>query len=185
LIDIIIPRLALSPLHYAAYYGYTGLIDFLLSSKRNLSLSEENMLEGLMSFQNPLHGAAFNGNVEAVKLLCEQYPQYHALIAYKFSYDVGQQDKAGRTPLYVSAYKGNLACAEELMHHGAEETIEVHDRAGRRVVHIAACYGKLQLLLFLKQYGAGIFYIMSNLNYFQRYICKRYKRLDNTYVCCL
>lgn len=100
-----------SPLYWAAARNNTSILEILLqaTSKCRASVDIEDKLIG----RSPLHIAATNDNVEAVKLLIH----YEANVNYK--------DAWGWTPFDCAAARGNKKVINYLIAHGA--SIETND----------------------------------------------------------
>ncbi len=94
----------------------------------------------------PLHWAAQNGHLEAVRLLIGKF------IEIKASIDV--QDNNGATPLHYAAVRGHLQVVESLINH--EASIDVQDNNGATPLHWAAGRGHLQVAESLINHGASI-----------------------------
>ena len=66
--------------------------------------------------------------------------------------DVNLVDHAGETPLHVAARRGELSCAQVLVHYGARSDIK--DKDGETALDLAREQGNEDLFKLLKQHGA-------------------------------
>ena len=123
-------------LHFAARYGHTDAVKFLL--ERNAELvkikNDANTCE-----KTALHEAAEGGHLEVIKLLLQ------------FKAEVDAQDRWGSTALHIAAETGHAGVLEQLIASGA--SLSIADERGRTSLHRAASAGQkdcVELLLAAK-----------------------------------
>ncbi|QQR49185.1 ankyrin repeat domain-containing protein [bacterium] len=107
----------LTPLHYAAFKGYTKCVQILLSNKAYVHALGQ-------SESTPLHYAAHNGHIDCVK----------ALIQYGVAVDL--QDAKLWTPLHHAAHWGHLECVQYLVEHG-NANIYAKTKKGKTPIDVA------------------------------------------------
>lgn len=88
----------------------------------------------------PLHDAAYAGNIAEVRRLLEQ------------GYDVNLKDRAQATPLHYAASGGHLELADMLLNLGANVNAEGH--MGYTPLHLAYFNGHLLVITKLLSNGA-------------------------------
>lgn len=103
----------------------------------------------------PLHDAAKNGDLQAVKSMLSQ------------EFDLAAPDSAGEPPLLLAALAGHADVTAFLLERGAD--IETRNKGGLTALHAAAYAGKLDVVMLLVSKGAAIndasnFYRMSPLH---------------------
>ncbi|KAI0266900.1 ankyrin repeat protein, partial [Russula aff. rugulosa BPL654] len=122
---------------------------------------------------NPLHGAAYSGNLEVVRILIEYDPAYinardddgdtplqwasqgHILhrdgsvfrLLLEHGADVNAQGLNGWTPLHRASYFGALEVVHLLLEHGAD--VEAKDNYGKTALQVAADIGHDTVVKFL------------------------------------
>ncbi len=100
-------------LHIATFCNQVPTVKFLLSSGASVAyVDQENKYA-------TIHWAAWIGNVQILKLLCEHGAQVDA------------RGDLGRTPLHIAAFKHNIYAAEYLLHQGANVNAQTDEEAGR------------------------------------------------------
>jgi len=154
------------PLHIAIKYGYSEIVELLLS--KGAKPNERNS-EG----QGSLHIAASNGHANLVKLLVkygadingEKNGFRHPPLCYASNAqvakaliangaDVNWRDERCATPLHSIAGYGITTAAEVLLDHGAD--INAKNVAGWTPLHQAASRGRKQMVELLIAKGADI-----------------------------
>ena len=103
-------------LHFAARYGHTAAVEFLL--ERNAELVKKKNGTRFRPGGTALHDAAAGGHPEVIKILIRNKA------------DVDAQDSMGWTPLHRAAYYGRTKALQELISFGASPSI-----ADERGVH--------------------------------------------------
>jgi ankyrin repeat protein len=126
---------------------------------------------------NPLHAAAYSGNLEVVRILIEYHPtdinardEYgwtplHDVSRGRYSKDgsvvrlllehgadINAQDQTGWTPLHMASYKGALEVVHLLLEHGAD--VEAKDNDGKTALQVAADRGRDEVVKFLREHRA-------------------------------
>ena len=115
--------------------GSTADIGSLLDRGASLDASDKHGL-------TPLHLAASNGHLEAVRLLWSK------------GMDLDLEDKHNRTPLHLAATQGHLDIVNFLLTKGAWS--EAYDSQGTQPLHCAARSGNVDIVDALIQAGAKI-----------------------------
>jgi hypothetical protein len=95
---------------------------------------------------NPLHGAAYSGNLEVVRILIE----------YDLAY-INARDEYGRTPLLFASGGRNSkdgSVVRLLLEHGAD--VNAQSQAGWIPLHRASYYGPLEVVRLLLEHGADV-----------------------------
>jgi 26S proteasome non-ATPase regulatory subunit 10 len=128
-------------LHAAADVGYANVARTLISLGAPLSAKAT-----LLHSWTPLHVAAFKGNAEMVKVICEE--------AAKHSFSVDEKDDIGCTPLRLACHSGFLDCVALLISNGADVNSSAND--GSTSLHVAASAGKLEVCRTLLDNGAAV-----------------------------
>ena len=96
--------------------------------------------------RNPLHGAAYSGNSEVVRVLIE----------YSVA-DINARDSGGSTPLLLASEGHNFKDGSGLrllLEHGAD--INVQNHFGRTPLHRASFRGALEVVRLLLEHGADV-----------------------------
>jgi hypothetical protein len=127
--------------------------------------------------RNPLHGAAYSGNLEVVRILIEYNPAYinardeggstpliwaspsdnhkdgsvHQLLL-EHGADINTQDQDGWTPLYYALLYGALEVVRVLLEHGADVEVKYND--GETALQVAAERGHDEVVELLRKHGA-------------------------------
>jgi ankyrin repeat protein len=110
----------LAPLHYAAKYGRSDIVNLLIENGAN-----ENKEEKDEYFQyTPLHCAALYNHLDTVKVLLS----YHTII--------DSQSYLEETPLFLACSRGNYEVAKYLIEKGANRFL--WDKAHQTPLHIAS-----------------------------------------------
>ena len=112
-------------LHFAARYGHTDAVEFLL--ERNAELVKIKNGTQICPGRTALHDAAAGGHLEVIKLL----------LHYKAEVDA--QDSMGWTPLHRAAYYGRTQALQQLISFGASPSIA--NERGNTALHLAALHG--------------------------------------------
>ena len=95
---------------------------------------------------NPMHGAAYSGNLEVVRILIEYNPA-----------DINAGDEHGWTPLIWASSPHNLkdgSVHQLLLEHGAD--INTQNRFGVTALYDASCSGALEIVRVLLAHGADV-----------------------------
>jgi ankyrin repeat protein len=163
-----------SPLHEAAFQGYTEIVKLLLAAPG----INVNSVDGTFG-EPPLYGAAYRGHTEIVKLLLaapgidvnaaegkeghtplyETVSRGHIEIVKLLLAAPGinvnpVESKEGHTPLHKASYDGNTEIVELLLDAGAD----VNSKAtkGRTPLHEAARQGHTEIVKLLLEAGADV-----------------------------
>ena len=132
--------------------------------------------------RNPLHAAAYSGNLEVVRILIDYDPAYvnvrsesrstplhWALRGHDFKdgsvisvlrllleqgADINAQNQDGRTPLHMASFDRALEVVRLLLEHGAD--VEVKNKYGRTPLHLASFDGALEVIRLLLEHGADV-----------------------------
>lgn len=126
------------PLHYAAKFAPPQMVSFLI--KQAPSLINSPGADGLA----PLHCAAKNGNIAAIKAL-----------ALNDRLDRTAKNKAGDSPLHVTAWVGQMAAVNELLELD-HNLIEVKGLDSCTPLHHAAQAGNTEIVRALIEHGANV-----------------------------
>ena len=131
---------------------------------------------------NPLHAAAYSGNLEVIRILIEydhvdinardghgSTPLFWASTGRHFKdgsvlrlllehgADINVQNQFGSTPLhlasFMASFKGALGVVRLLLEHGAD--IEARRNDGETALQVAARYGRDEVVELLREYGAN------------------------------
>ena len=97
--------------------------------------------------RNPLHGAAYTGNLEVARKLIEYDPAYIN----------AREVRNGETPLYWASRGRNPkdgSVVRLLLEHGAD--MNVPDYYGRTPLHSASYFGALEVVRMLLEHGADV-----------------------------
>jgi len=122
-----------TPLHYAAYYGFLDAARLLLDRGADVNARDE--FGG-----TPLHYAAGSGHVNVVRLLLDR------------GADVNARDEDGVTPLHYAAYYGFLDAARLLLDRGAD--VNARAKYGVTPLYLAAREGHVDVARLLLERGA-------------------------------
>jgi ankyrin repeat protein len=125
---------------------------------------------------NPLHAAAYSGNLEVVRILIECVPAHvNAMSEYgsplhwasdtpnfndgsvirlllEHGADINAQDGDPGTPLHGASKFGRLETVRLLLEHGAD--VEVKNNGGKTALQVAADSGYDKVVELLREYGA-------------------------------
>eukprot|EP00884_Botryococcus_braunii_P018115 jgi/Botrbrau1/4988/Bobra.0396s0014.1 len=125
-----------TPVHVAALQGWSDLLAVLINElgQKVDSVDDKDL--------TPLHAAASNGHVEAIRLLLS------------FMHSLECKDKTGRTALHHAALNVRVAAVEELLKQGAN--ITAMDLDGYTPLHAAADGGCGEVIQMLVSKGADI-----------------------------
>ena len=123
-------------LHYAAWYGFTDTVAFLLSERD----ADPNILA--KDGQSALAFAAFRGEGEIVDLLC------------KHGADPNSSGPSRRSPLVLAAMEGRASIVRSLIGAGAHA--DATNKVGSTALIYAAWRGKIDSVVALLERGAKI-----------------------------
>jgi hypothetical protein len=162
-----------APLYYAALCGFYDLVEHLISKHpqdvnanggyymrplvaalagehfQTADLLRHNGADSDVrgqSGRNPLHAAAFSGNLEVVRILIECDPA-----------DINAGDRLGSTPLHWASGGLHIKAGSVLrllLEHGAD--INVQDNDGWTPLHCASFIGVLEVARLLLEQGADV-----------------------------
>jgi len=118
-----------APLHWAAIYGQTKVMELLLAEKMDVNLLDG---EGF----TPLHWAATFNKRDAVELL----------LSHKADMNI-KVEKYGWTPLRLAVIHGHMAAAEALLNGGADPNAK--DDENIPLLHQAVIRGKKEMVELL------------------------------------
>jgi len=197
-----LPKSPAAPLYYAALCGFHDLVEHLITKHPQdvnadggyhvrplvAALAGEHFQTADLLRHNgadldvrgryvrtPLHGAAYSGNFEVVRILIEydpadisarsgdgstplHYASQHckdgsvARLLLEHGADVYVQDKDGWTPLYRASIYGALEDVRLLLEHGAD--VEAKNNNGKTALQKAAEYGRDEIVKLLREHGA-------------------------------
>lgn len=117
-----------SPLHYAAYKGNEGFVDFLLRNGGNPNARSKHL-------STPLHSAAWGRNLKVAEILLED------------GADVSAKTDEGETPAMTAALRGEKDLIEILFSLSADpHATDVH---GSNLYDLASAGGHLEILKIL------------------------------------
>lgn len=125
-----------TPLHYAAYYGNTELVQRLLRAEANPNTKNDYG-------SSPMSEAATVGNTEMLELLLDA------------GADVESPNLEGQTALMAVARTGNVEAAELLIDHGADVNA-VEGWGGQTALMWAAARGQPAMIDVLVEHGAEV-----------------------------
>ena len=162
-----------APLYYAALYGFHNLVEHLIAKNPQYvnadggyyvrpivaALAGEHFqtadllrrngadlhVQGKFG-RNPLHVAAYSGNLEVVQILIEYDDA-----------DINARDEFGSTPLHLASRGLNFkegSVLRFLLDHGAD--INVQDQHVWTPLHLASSRGALVIVRLLLEHGADI-----------------------------
>jgi hypothetical protein len=194
-----------APLYYAALCGFHDLVEYLITKPehpQDVNADGGYYLRPLIAalagehFQtadllrrygadpvrdqngrNPLHAAAFSGNLEVVRILIEydpadinatdvygSTPLHWALgghdlkdgsvlrLMLERGAGINLQNQIGRTPLHYASVNGGLEFVRLLLEHGSD--VEAKDNAGKTALQVAADRGHDEVVELLLENGA-------------------------------
>lgn len=123
-----------APLHWAALYGQTKVMELLLAEKADVNLLDADGF-------TPLHWATTFNRRAAVGLLLANKADMNIKVA-----------KYGWTPLRLAVIHGHMAAAEGLLNAGADPN--VRDDENIPLLHQAIIRGKQEMVSLLLDYKA-------------------------------
>jgi hypothetical protein len=127
-----------TPLHRAAFFGYSEIVDLLL--KHGASVDARSYVTvALTGGDTPLQLASIKGHVEIVKLLLE----HHA--------NVNSTDGLLLTPLHSAAWKGYTEIVKLLLEHGAD--VNAINKTGMTPLNLASNKHHTETVNLLLKYG--------------------------------
>jgi hypothetical protein len=122
-----------TPLGYAASYGRTDVVEFLLANKAEVNARDLNG-------QTPLFYAALQGHEDVVQVLLAH------------GADVDAKDKNGQTPLYNAVSHRDVV--EVLLAHGADVNNKARD--GQTPLHYAVGFAGMDVVQVMLTYKADV-----------------------------
>ncbi|XP_033982814.1 ankyrin repeat domain-containing protein 27 [Trematomus bernacchii] len=126
-----------TPLHVAAIYGQSRLIDLLVCKGAAVNATDYHALA-------PLHLACQKG-YQGVTLL---------LLHYKANTDA--QDNNGNTPLHLACMYGHEDCVKAMVYYDVQTCrLELQNDKGDTALHIAARWGYEGIIVVLLENGAN------------------------------
>jgi hypothetical protein len=193
-----------APLYYAALCGFHDLVEHLITKHpQNVNADGGWYVRPLVaalagehfqtadllrhngadldvrgdSGRNPLHAAAYSGNLEVVRILIEYNPadinardedgwtplisasasrdhkdgSVHQLLL-EHGADINTQNQDGWTPLHHASYFGALEVVRVLLEHGADVEVKTND--GQTALQIPAERGHDEIVELLRKHGA-------------------------------
>ena len=117
-----------SPLHYAAYKGNAGFVDYLLRNGGDPNAQSKHL-------STPLHSAAWGRNLKVAEILLED------------GADVNAKTDEGETPAMTAALRGEKDLLEILFSLSADP--HAKDMHGSNLYDLAAAGGHLDILKIL------------------------------------
>ncbi|EEF47395.1 ankyrin repeat-containing protein, putative [Ricinus communis] len=125
------------PLHYAAYSGYSEVVELMLH--HDISLAHVKDQKG----KAVVHISAKAGRRNVIRMLIETCPDTFELL-----------DDRGRTALHIAAEKGRIRVLRILLNNPIlEYLINARDKNGNTPFHLAASRGHLTILRVLATDG--------------------------------
>ena len=118
-----------SPLHYAAYKGNAGFVDFLLRNGGNPNAQSKHL-------STPLHSAAWGRNLKVAEILLED------------GADVNAKTDEGETPAMTAALRGEKDLLEILFSLSADP--HAKDVHGSNLYDLASAGGHLEIIKILE-----------------------------------
>ena len=128
-------ELGMTPLHFAAYYGFERCARALSAGGGNVGLADKQS-------NTPLHFAAGQAKASMTNLLL------------RAGADANARNAEGETPLHLAAANFARASAEVLLESGA--SVDAKDDEGRTALFNAVALGDKQLVEFLAHHGASL-----------------------------
>ncbi len=125
-----------APLHWAAIYGQTKVMELLLAEKTDVNLLDG---EGF----TPLHWAATFNKRDAVELL----------VAHKADMNI-KVEKYGWTPLRLAVIHGHMSAAKALLDGGSDPNVK--DDENIPLLHQAVIRGKKEMVELLLDKKADV-----------------------------
>lgn len=125
-----------TPLHLAAHYGHTAVVETLLANNADVHARSENYMRN-----QPLHAAAAGRRLETARLLL------------RAGADANATQAGGFVPLHSAAQSGDCELVELLVAHGADVAARSDD--GRTALSIAEQGGKADVAALLRSHGAA------------------------------
>uniref|UniRef100_A0A2N9EWA6 PGG domain-containing protein n=1 Tax=Fagus sylvatica TaxID=28930 RepID=A0A2N9EWA6_FAGSY len=125
------------PLHYAAYYGDTEVVEQFL--EKNISLAYKKDKEGMSA----LHISAKEGRVNVIRTLFTKCPYTFELL-----------DNKRRTALHLAVESGDIDAVEIFLKKKvSQDIINEQDEEGNTPLHLAAINGRYEILTMLVDEG--------------------------------
>jgi ankyrin repeat protein len=124
------------PLHWAALYGQTKVMELLLAEKADVNLLDADGF-------TPLHWAATFNKRDAVEVLLDNNADMNIKV-----------EKYGWTPLRLTVIHGNMAAAEALLNGGSDPNVK--DDQNIPLLHQAVIRGKKEMVELLLDKKADI-----------------------------
>ena len=159
-------------LHWAAAGNNVDALNILINEYRldvnsapTVATYTNSFFNDLIHFSTPLHMAAYEGQVDAIKVLLENGANKDAvdevdktalhwaatagkvpalLTLLDAGLEVNARDACGRTPLHCAAEVGTYEVIAELIQHGAK--VDVVDLLGYSILHLAIQYNKASII---------------------------------------
>jgi len=122
------------PLHVAAFYGNTEMVEYLISKGANINTP-------VAHGETALHFASQNGHLETVKILLNKGAKKDV----KARWD-------GHTALHLAALFNRKEVVKLLISHGAD--VNAKDSYGKTALHTAELLKHSEMAELLKKYGA-------------------------------
>jgi ankyrin repeat protein len=124
-----------TPLHCAASYGHTAVVELLLSRGANVGAITTKAW-------TPLHAAAWTGQVECIKIF------------YNKGVDLFGKADFGYTPLHCAASRGKLPAVQLFLNLGMP--VDTLTAKQKSALHLSAYAGYTSLVCFLVEQGADL-----------------------------
>lgn len=126
-----------TPLHLAAFFGWTELANALIDQGANIEARSTNP-----SRNTPLHAAAAGGHTQMLRLLLQR------------GADANARQEGGWTALHSAAQAGNREMVEELEAHGAD--INARAENNQSPLDLALTRGQREMVSLLEALGATL-----------------------------